>query len=736
MSYRINYTDTVNNPTGIVVEDQSLNNTDTDLVFVGKNYPAYSQFVGENFLHLLENFASNTAPERPTVGQLWYDRGTLVSPAKPQLKVFDGTKWAEAGNVKKNTVKPAAENSITGDLWVDTSNQQLYLFNGSSWTLVGPQFNEINGTGFKSEEIIDRNNTTRIVLTILAEDERIAVFSKEEFIPKATIEGFPAINQGITLSKTNTKKYWGTSEKSDALVVGNTTVAAANFLRGDVVSTTNFALNVRNLNGINLGQSLETSVTSTDVGTIVSQKTPGRSVVIQATETSGATNDILVITGSKRVGVNKIPTEELDVNGNILSSGTIKTTSTSAVSIETAGGASIAGNLTVAGSNVSITGEIEVGPSTGSKSILYPPTNKLLDIGKDTKRFRTIYAETINADVFTGSVQGNVTGSASSASTLSTPRTFSLTGDVVSTLPASFNGSSNVVINTSIGDQFFTSKNIATSSPLNDYLFVYNELPSDNLPPIRRVSKANFLAGVGTVPVGSIIPYAGTVAPAGYLLCDGSEQSRSTYNALYNVIGFNYKPSSLLVGSNSFALPDLRGRFPLGRENMDNNNNVGIEIRATGVSRQQVFPGAITATFIVSNALTINGPFQEGKLIDGTGLDISLSPIIKVLSVSNNTPIAGQSTVIVSCAAQPGIPAETNLTLFSNGTIDAGGGTPVPSRVPDATVLGRVGGQRTQTDSYQASGVGTSPTPGTYAATPFEVMNPYLTINYIIYAGV
>ena len=35
MSYNINYTDTVANPTGITVEDQSLNNTDTDLVFVG-----------------------------------------------------------------------------------------------------------------------------------------------------------------------------------------------------------------------------------------------------------------------------------------------------------------------------------------------------------------------------------------------------------------------------------------------------------------------------------------------------------------------------------------------------------------------------------------------------------------------------------------------------------------------------------------------------------------------------
>lgn len=106
MSYKINFTDTIANPSGITVEDQSLNNTDTDLVFVGKNFPGYSQYIGENFLHLLENFAKNTPPQNPVKGQLWYDTGTLVNPARPQLKVYDGTTWTEAGNIKKSLVQP------------------------------------------------------------------------------------------------------------------------------------------------------------------------------------------------------------------------------------------------------------------------------------------------------------------------------------------------------------------------------------------------------------------------------------------------------------------------------------------------------------------------------------------------------------------------------------------------------------------------------------------------------
>ena len=80
MSYTLNYTDTITNPNGIVVEDYQLNTTDTSLAFVGKNFTGYSEHIGENFLHLLENFASSTppAPEQRITGQLWYDTSASV----------------------------------------------------------------------------------------------------------------------------------------------------------------------------------------------------------------------------------------------------------------------------------------------------------------------------------------------------------------------------------------------------------------------------------------------------------------------------------------------------------------------------------------------------------------------------------------------------------------------------------------------------------------------------------
>lgn len=71
-------------------------------------------------------------------------------------------------------------------------------------------------------------------------------------------------------------------------------------------------------------------------------------------------------------------------------------------------------------------------------------------------------------------------------------------------------------------------------------------------------------AGVGT-PTGAVLDFAGTVAPEGYLLCDGSAVSRTTYAALFAVIGTVYGPGD---GATTFNLPDYRGRVGVGKDDM------------------------------------------------------------------------------------------------------------------------------------------------------------------------
>src|SRR5262249_11225138 len=67
---------------------------------------------------------------------------------------------------------------------------------------------------------------------------------------------------------------------------------------------------------------------------------------------------------------------------------------------------------------------------------------------------------------------------------------------------------------------------------------------------------------VGICPIGTIVGYAGTTAPAKWLLCDGAAVSRVTYKDLFAVIGTTYGAGD---GSTTFNIPDRRQRFGLGK---------------------------------------------------------------------------------------------------------------------------------------------------------------------------
>jgi microcystin-dependent protein len=63
--------------------------------------------------------------------------------------------------------------------------------------------------------------------------------------------------------------------------------------------------------------------------------------------------------------------------------------------------------------------------------------------------------------------------------------------------------------------------------------------------------------GGDSTPIGTIQEYAGSTAPDGYLMCDGSAVSRTTYKDLFNVIGTTYGSGD---GSTTFNLPNIKGR--------------------------------------------------------------------------------------------------------------------------------------------------------------------------------
>ena len=77
-------------------------------------------------------------------------------------------------------------------------------------------------------------------------------------------------------------------------------------------------------------------------------------------------------------------------------------------------------------------------------------------------------------------------------------------------------------------------------------------------------------------PAGSLQMYAGSAAPAGYLMCNGAAVSRTSYAALFAVIGATYGSGDGLL---TFNLPDLRGRAPIG-----SGSGAGLTSRALGAT--------------------------------------------------------------------------------------------------------------------------------------------------------
>lgn len=66
-----------------------------------------------------------------------------------------------------------------------------------------------------------------------------------------------------------------------------------------------------------------------------------------------------------------------------------------------------------------------------------------------------------------------------------------------------------------------------------------------------------------TAPIASVLMTAASTAPSGYLLCDGTAVSRTTYAALFAIIGTTYGTGD---GSTTFNVPNLKGRVPVGRD--------------------------------------------------------------------------------------------------------------------------------------------------------------------------
>lgn len=128
----------------------------------------------------------------------------------------------------------------------------------------------------------------------------------------------------------------------------------------------------------------------------------------------------------------------------------------------------------------------------------------------------------------------------------------------------------------------------------------------------------------GLFPAGLIMPYGGSSAPTGFLLCDGTAYSRASYSTLFAAIGTSYGSGD---GSTTFNVPDAKGRSLFGYSAADSlfnalgktggqttvqahthtgtTSTVGDHTHPTNTSGMSVFTTGST------NRLTLSGSAQE-----------------------------------------------------------------------------------------------------------------------------
>ena len=740
MVYKVQFTES-NNPAKvpITVQDQSLN-TQTSLTFVGQNYTGYGPVIAADFLHLLENFANSTAPANPIQGQIWYDSSTNL------LRVWNGTTWVEAGSIKKagkstlSSGAPTIASSIAGDLWVDTDNSQLYLYSGSNWLLVGPQYSLGQTSGPVVENIIDTANVSHAVISLYASSAatgipaRVAIISTDSFIPKNRLEGYQTLNSGINIPTALTQTpitgvtsaLWGTSSSSASLLVKGVQYSGDNFLRTDSASdgTINVPIKIKSDGGITFGISDGFKISTLAGTTTFTSSTQGNSIAFNAVNGSNVIVPLLSINPNGnivQVGGSSLSALQSNLNvygavnirnsGSSVINGSLTIASTQdaidpvTASVATAGGLSV-GKKTILGDDVTTQGQVyinwnngEVGPAIlpGTADI---PQSGVFDIGSPTAKFRNIYANTFVGSfngTFAGSLAGSVNGSAAK---LASPTQFSMAGDVSSQIIL-FDGQSASGTNgangtaqflTTLSTQLFTTKTTLTDSNFTDELLI-NRPGSSQL---FKMSKATLLNHVATVPVGAIFPFAGKIPPSGYLLCDGSEVSTSTYSSLFNVILYTYKTAALLNGVSTFALPDLRGRFALGADNMSN----GFEMISKTNPLSTISAGGGVVNRVSDATAAIVG---AGSGVQNVSLTTGNLPDHKhsLNNAGNQYYAVGAPNPITNDSTQPG------FGLTQTSATGQGFG------------LSNSGSMISSTSSQ-----------------PVNTMNPYQTINYIIFTGV
>ena len=373
MSYNLNKTDGT-----LLTElvDGVLDTNTTDISLVGRNYSGYGEFINENFIRMLENFANPNSPVTPLKGQLWYDT------SESKLKVFDGTDFQSAAGSFISETFPSGP--VAGDTWFSTDNKQFYLYDGTTWTLIGPAYSRLQGqSGVITDTIFDTDLNSKTVLKIFVNEILQAVISGETFtpnpVPNNIVSGLVSVTnatgtifKGVNLIDKVDFKFRGVATSAENLISStNEIVPESKLMKNDSDQVLNGKLNIRNSGGVSVGVNDDTRLFM-DNGFTIRNTRSGDSfniVVRGANDVLDQTNAFTIKPNTKRIGLfNANPAYNLDVTGDMR----------------------VTGNLTVEGDSFVTEAEtLQIADKNIELGVVASPTNLTADQGGITLKGTT-----------------------------------------------------------------------------------------------------------------------------------------------------------------------------------------------------------------------------------------------------------------------------------------------------------------------------------------------------------
>jgi microcystin-dependent protein len=208
---------------------------------------------------------------------------------------------------------------------------------------------------------------------------------------------------------------------------------------------------------------------------------------------------------------------------------------------------------------------------------------------------------------------------------------------------------------------------------------------------------ANLQDIVNRSEVGAIKPWTKSTAPAGYLLCDGSAVSRSTYADLFAVVSTTYGSGD---GSTTFNVPNLQGKMPQGYDGNTYN------LAGTG--------GANTVTVAVTNNQAATNATNQAVTITGS---ISNTSLTSAQLASHSHNFNASTTQNSSGSFPPGGSANHGAPPSPGNTGNTGSGS---------------GHNHAHTLSGSLTGNITTSLTGDVTAAGTNSFSPFVVVNYII----